>query len=411
MALVHRHIADSVLRSLGDSPVVFIQGARQTGKSTLVRSLIDRTATRYHTLDDATTLAAAQADPQGFVDQFEQPVAIDEVQRAPRLALAMKAAIDRRRDPGQFLLTGSSNPMLLPTMSDSLAGRMEIHTLHPLSQGELNGHVEQFVDQVFGRTFASRDVPALTWNTITPKIVAGGYPETLHRSDPERRATWFGSYLTTILHRDVRDIANIQDVSQLSRLLQLLASRAANLLDYSDLSRSLGMPQTTLKRYFALLEATFLARTIPAWFINIGKRLSKSPKVLINDSGLLCHLLGVDVDRLRNDRTLGGLALENFVALEVIRQLGWAKLRVNVFHFRTHSGDEVDLVLEDQSGRIVGIEVKATSSVDSSHFKGLRALADAAGDRFVRGVVLAPINATAPFGPQLLAAPISALWS
>lgn len=160
------------------------------------------------------------------------------------------------------------------------------------------------------------------------------------------------------------------------------------MLDYADLARGIGIPQTTLKRHIDLPEATFLLQTLPARFTNIGKRLVKSPNMLINDTGLLTHLLGADAARLRAEPGLGGGIFENFIALELLKQRGWSKLQPIIHHFRTHNGDKVDLVLEDRAGRIVGIEIKASATIDTSHFKGLKALAEAAGDRFIRGIVM-----------------------
>lgn len=412
MALLHRHLVQPILTSLKDSPVVFIQGARQTGKSTLAKSLaaVGHDA-RYLTLDNAATLSAAESDPTGFIAGLDGPVIIDEVQRAPGLALAIKSAVDADRKPGRFLLTGSANVLVLPKLSESLAGRIEIHTLWPLSQGEMEGHHDAFVDAIFQTRFEPGQAAAEGGPKVMQRLVQGGYPEMLTRASAERRQAWFGSYITSILQRDVRDIANIRDLTDLPRLLALLASRAASLLDYADLGRSIGIPQTTLKRYMGLLEATFLIQVLPAWFTNIGKRLAKSPKVLINDTGLLTHLLGADAARLRADPTLAGSVLESFVALELLKQRGWSKLQPRLHHFRTHNGDEVDLVLEDRAGRIVGIEVKASASVDASHFKHLRTLADAAGSRFIRGVVLYTGAEPIPFAKNLVALPLSEVWS
>ncbi|MGA2232606.1 MAG: ATP-binding protein [Tepidisphaeraceae bacterium] len=412
MAILRRHIARAILASLKDSPVVFIQGARQTGKSTLAQSLSALGhSSRYLTLDDAATLAAAQSDPQGFVAGLEGPVILDEVQRAPGLALAIKASVDENRTPGRFLLTGSANVLLLPRLSESLAGRIEIHTLWPLSQGELAGSRENFIDAVFQDRFAPEKVKGEGWPKLAARLVRGGYPEMLRRIDAPRRRAWFGSYITTLLQRDVRDIANVRDLSDLPRLLTLMASRAGGLLDYADLSRGLSMPQSTLKRYTGLLEATFLVQTLPAWFANIGKRLVKSPKLLVNDAGLLVHLLGADIERLKADPTLGGAVLENFVAMELLKERGWSDLQPGLFHFRTHNGEEVDLVLEDPAGRIVGIEVKATATLNAGHFKGLKALAETAGDRMVRGIVLYGGNTAVNFAKNLLALPMPNLWA
>jgi predicted AAA+ superfamily ATPase len=410
--MVFRHLTPTLLASLADSPVVFLQGARQTGKSTLAKALVAASpGWRYLTMDDATTLAAAQSDPVSFVATLQGPSIIDEVQRAPGLALAIKAAVDHDRRPGRFLLTGSANVLLLPKVSESLAGRIEIHTLWPLSQGELEGRPDRFVDSVFAAHYHPRELTSQSWPQVVRRLVQGGYPETLRRTAPQRRDAWFGSYLTTILQRDVRDIANVRDLSDLPRLLTLVASRAASLLDYADLARGIGIAQTTLKRYMGLLEATFLLRTLPAWFSNIGKRVVKAPKVLLNDTGLLLHLLGADAQRLSKDTTLGGLVLENFVAMELLKQCGWSRVQPILHHFRTHGGEEVDLVLEDRAGRIVGIEVKASASIEASHFKGLKVLAQATGRRFQRGVVLYTGQHVLPFGSNLLALPLSALWS
>jgi hypothetical protein len=233
----------------------------------------------------------------------------------------------------------------------------------------------------------------------------------LSRTSADRRQAWFGSYITSILQRDVRDIANIRDLTDLPRLLTLVASRGGSLLDYAGLARGIGIPQTTLKRYMALLEATFLVQTLPAWFTNIGKRLVKAPKVYLNDTGLLTHLHGVDADRLRSDPTLGGGVLENFVAMELLKQCGWSKSQSVLHHYRTHNGDKVDLVLEDRAGRIVGIEVKASASIDAGYFKGLKALADASGGRFVRGIALYSGNTAVPFGKNLIALPMLTIWA
>ena len=409
--MLTRHLTPAILASLRDSPVVFIQGARQTGKSTLARMVLTRGhPARYLTFDDAATLAAAQSDPQGFINGLEGPAILDEVQRAGGFALAIKAAVDTDRKPGRFLLTGSANAMVLPRLSESLAGRIEIHTLWPLSQGEISSTAEGFIDAVFRSRFASIPQSDETWPSLLKRLVRGGYPEMLRRRTAQRREAWFGSYITSILQRDVRDIANVRELSEVPRLLSLVASRAGGLLDYADLARGLSMPQTTLKRYMGLLEATFLVHTLPAWFRNIGKRLVKAPKVLLNDTGLLAHLMGLDANRLKTDPTLGGSLLENFVAVELLKQRGWSKLRPGIFHFRDHAGDEVDLVLEDRSGRVVGIEVKATASVGANHFKGLKTLWQAAGEHFVRGIVLYAGRESVAFGSNLLAMPIGSLW-
>lgn len=411
MDALRRHLGPALMESLDDSPVVFIQGARQTGKSTLAQSLAPLGyPARYLTLDDMAVMSAAESDPQGFVAGLDGPVIIDEVQRVPSLAVAIKAAVDRKRTPGQFLLTGSAHFLVLPRLAESLAGRIEIHTLWPLSAGELAGSRDNLIDAIFGARFSPGEVVGEDWRKLTVRLEQGGFPEILRRKNASRRTAWYQAYITSILQRDVRELANIRDLPELPRLLALIAGRACSLVDYAGISRDLAIPQTTLKRYMALLEATFLVQTMPPWSVNTDKRLVKSPKLLLNDTGLLLHLLGCDAEQLRQDPSKGGRALENFVALELLKQRGWSKRRPGLFHFRTHSGDEVDLVLEDTQGRVAGIEVKASGTVTAADFKGLKTLAEVSGNRFIRGIVLYTGNTVVPFARNMLALPVSALW-
>lgn len=410
--MLGRHATDALLDALRDTPVVYLQGARQTGKSTLARAVAERRhPSRYLTLDTAAVLAAALNDAEGFIAGLERPVVLDEVQRAPSLAIAIKAAVDADRRPGQFLLTGSAGVLSLPGLSDSLAGRMELHTLWPFSQGELRDVRETFIDRVFAERLVTSDTPAVTETSLVERLCAGGYPEVQTRRSRARRQAWFDSYVDAILQRDVRDLANIERLPEIPRLLALLASRAGGLLNFADLGRTLAIPRTTLKRYLALAEMTFLVRLLPAWFSNLGKRLAKAPKLLLTDTGLLTHLLEADEGRLRRDRTLLGHVLENFVAMELIKQLGWSDRRCRLFHFRTESGAEVDLVLEDRAGRLVGVEVKSAATVRQQDFRGLETLARLTEDRFVRGVVLCTGTTVVPFGRNLSALPVSELWA
>ena len=407
-----RHAIDALLDALRDTPVVYVQGARQSGKSTLVRAVAERRRpTRYLTLDTAGVLAAARNDPEGFIAALERPVVIDEAQRAPALALAIKAAVDADRRPGQFLLTGSASVLSLPALSESLAGRMELRTLWPFSQGELRGVRETFVDRIFAARLVTPDTPPDTEKSLLDRVRTGGYPEIQTRARHARRLAWFDSYVDAILQRDVRDLARIERLSEIPRLLALLASRAGELLNTADLARTLQVPQTTLKRYLTLMETTFLVRLLPAWFSNLGKRLAKAPKLLLTDTGLLTHLIEADAGRLAGNRTLLGHVLENFVAMELIKQSGWSTRRCRLFHFRTSGGAEVDLVREDRAGRLVGVEVKCAASVQRRDFRGLETLAALAGGRFVRGVVLCTAATAVPFGRNLFALPVSQLWA
>jgi predicted AAA+ superfamily ATPase len=406
--MIARNLAPIVQAALADTPVVLINGPRQAGKSTLARALIEAGFDAdYVTLDDAVALAAARADAPGFLGGFRRSVVIDEIQRAPGLFLALKASVDADRRPGRFLLTGSANVMLLPTIADSLAGRIEVRTLWPLSQGEIEGRRETFIDMLFG------DGPPAVNGTGTAieRALAGGYPEAIARSDTARRDAWFGAYVTTIIQRDIRDISKIDGAMAIPRLLALLASRATATLNMAELSRTLGLPHSTLARYMTLLELTFLVQTLPAWSTNIGKRLARTPKTLFTDTGLLGSIGGITIERLARDPNASGPLLENFVAMEIRKQSEWSRRSVALHHFRTARGNEVDLVLEDRAGRVVGIEVKATQTIGADAFKGLRMLRDELGDRFVRGVVLYGGRSSAAFGGRLHALPLDAVWT
>ena len=406
-----RNLTPQILAALRDTPVVYLQGPRQSGKSTLVQALReDGHDAEYFTLDDAATLAAAQSDPDGFISGLPERVILDEVQRAPELFRAIKHTVDAKRKPGRFLLTGSAQALVLPKVSESLAGRMEVLTLWPFSQGEIEECREGFVDACFAREFKPGKFHNTRWPALAERIASGGYPEALARTVAARRQAWFGAYVTTILERDVRDLANVAGLRDLPRLLRLAASRAMGLLNFADLSRDAAMPQTTLQRYWALFEATFLVRALPPWHANLGLRLVKTPKVLLGDTGLLCHLLGLDAARLQADDLMTGAALECFVAGELTKQIAWSETRPGLFHYRTHTQQEVDFVLEDARGRLVGIEVKKTASPTSGDFKGLRHLREQAGKRFLRGILLHTGPTSVAFEADLHAVPVSSLW-
>ena len=416
--MLQRHITPLVLETLRDTPVVFIRGPRQSGKTTLVQHLRDagHDAT-YFTFDEAAVLSAAQADPDAFIAGLPERVIIDEVQRAPELFRAIKLSVDKNRAPGRFMLTGSANALVLPGVSESLAGRMGVLTLHPFSQGEREGVKEGFIDACFTPKFSpatlasdADDAAGSSWPALAARITAGGFPEACERMSATRRAAWFDSYLTTLIERDVRDIANIQGLRDLPRLLKLAGTRASGMLNLTNLARDASLPLTTLQRYWSLLEATFLVQTLPAWSASLGVRLVKAPKVFLNDTGLLCALLGIDAARLQTDDLMTGALLESFVVQELARQSAWNATRAAMFHFRTHGQQEVDIVLEDAKGRLVGIEVKKTTSPGAGDFKGLKSLQAATGKKFLRGILLYAGGQSLSFGHDLHAMPVSALW-
>ncbi len=409
-SLFGRHTTPALEAALADTPVVLVIGPRQAGKTTLCRLVADRRGARLLSLDDAATLAAADADPAGFIAALDGPVVLDEIQKAPALLPAIKLAVDRRREPGRFLLTGSADVLALPRVSESLAGRMEVLTLWPLSQGELAGYREGFIDALFAAANPKFGATSEARADLVHRALRGGFPEAVERRDPERRRAWFRSYVTTMLERDVRDLGRIEGLTDLPRLLNLLAARSASLLNIAELSRSIGLPQTTLTRYLALLERAFLVRRLPAWAGSRARRSVKTPRVWMPDTGLLGHLAGLTPTRLVEEPTAVGPLLETFVASELAKHLGWSRTRAELFHFRTHGGIEVDLVLEADDGRLAGVEVKSAATVGVGDLKGLKAFREVAGKRFHRGVVLYTGREALPFGSDLWALPVSALW-
>ena len=232
----------------------------------------------------------------------------------------------------------------------------------------------------------------------------------MERTDPARREAWLVSYLRTLIERDVRDLANIEGLVEMPRLLALLAARTGALMNVAEVSRAVGIPHTTLKRYLTLLQATYIVTLLPAWSGNLGKRLIKTPKIHIPDSAVAAYLARYDSERLAEDRGVLGHLLETFVVSELRKQAGWASHSVNLYYYRTATGQEVDVLLEDRRGRVAGIEIKASATVGSKDFAGLTALADAAGRRFAGGVLLYAGDDVLPFGKQLYALPVSALW-
>jgi predicted AAA+ superfamily ATPase len=355
-------------------------------------------------------LSAAASDPQGFIHGLGQGVVIDEVQKIPPLFPAIKLVVDHDRRPSRFLLTGSANVLLLPQISESLAGRIEIITLMPLSQGELHGREERFLDSVFAPGFDVGSFSSASERLESELIVNGGFPEIHRCSTHRRRQAWFSSYITTILQRDIRDLSNIEGLTDMPRLLALLASRIGGLLNMSELSRSSGIPNSTLKRYLSLLEATFLYQPRPAWSANLGKRLVKSPKIQLVDSGLVCHLAGCDAGRLGADATYRGHVLECFVSAELQKQICWSEMNLALYHYRTATGQEVDVVLENSQGQLVAVEIKSTASVKRKDFQGIERFAEDVGDRFIRGVVLYAGTQCVSFGERLHALPVSFMW-
>ncbi len=407
--MISRNIKSKLINALSDSPVILLHGARQTGKSTLVKYLAENEyPAKYLTFDDPGILSAAQNNPQEFLDGYDDNLVIDEVQKVPDIFAAIKISIDRKRKPGKYILTGSSNVFLLPKVSESLAGRIEILQLFPFSQNEITGSDFNLVDEIFKSEFKPTGKSRMK-NDLVSKVITGGFPEMLLRKDRSRQAAWFKSYITTILQRDVRDISNIEKLSELPKLLSIFSARAGTLLNFAEFSRSAAIPQTTLKRYTALLEAVFMIYLLPAWSGNLSKRLIKTPKIYMSDTGLLTHLIGFEQDKILYDPLSWGRILENFVLVELLKQSSWSKFNLSLFHFRTSSGHEVDFVIERSDGKLIGIEVKASAKISAADFNHLHVFADETGKKFLRGIVIYTGKDAIPFGKNMDAIPIDML--
>lgn len=408
--MYRRNILSKLTKALADTRVVLLIGARQVGKSTLAQQLAQQRGGQYLTLDDPVVATLARTDPAALVEGATGLTVIDEVQSAPALFPALKREVDRHPMPGRFLLTGSANVFMLPTAAESLAGRMEVLTLEPLAQAEIEGSQHNLVDTLFDPAPWSRRLVRTDRADVARRLVASGFPEALGREDTQRRDAWFRAYLASLLQRDVRDYANIEGLHDMPRLLSLLAVRTGALLNVAEVSRATGIAHSTLRRYLALLEALFIVQPLPAWSTNLGKRLVRAPKLHLIDAGLAAHLQGQGEPAALSVSPQLGPLLESFVIQEVRRHIRWAATAVTAWHFRTAAGREVDLVLEAPGGVIAGIEVKASASITQRDLIGLRELAGAAGRRFSRGIVLYTGEQLIPFEERLWAVPMGVLW-
>ena len=414
MPLIDRKLARDVLFALGNHPVVFVNGPRQAGKSTLVQALskTDYPA-EYVTFDNATQLAAASSSPETFLASRKGPLIIDEVQLAPELFRSLKIVVDdlRMNDGekanGRFLLTGSANIMALPRLSDPLVGRMSVKTLYPFAGCEITDGQGDFLARLFEKDFGALAQADASLNDI---IRSATFSEISGKNDSVR-GEWFDAYLTTILQRDVRSLSGLEKIAALPTLLRILANRAGSLMNDAAIARDVGLNSVTSKSYRGILQAMFLAFDVRPWHRNISKRLVKSPKGYLVDSQLLCHLLDWNLDDLAQRKPdLYGHVVENFVATELQKLLAFSQIRANLLHFRTSDNKEVDFVLERPNGELAAIEVKSADIVSTRDFQGMKALREATGEDFIVGIVLYSGRSVVPFGENLFAVPLAALW-
>lgn len=406
-SLYPRLLKARIAEALTDTPVVLVAGPRQAGKTTLVRQIAEQ-GLRYLTLDDELTLLSAMEDPVGLVRSLDRAV-IDEIQRAPQLLLAIKKSVDEDRRAGRFLLTGSANLMALPTVADSLAGRMETLSLLPLSQGEIHGSAANWIDAVFSGRLPEVAVPAVG-NELIDTVLRGGYPEAIARSSARRRTIWARQYIDAIIQRDVRNVASIEKLAQLPRFLRALAQVSGQMCNYAQLGAQVGLDGKTAARYVGVFEQMYLLRRVEVWARNRLNRVVKTPKLQFIDTGLLAALIDLDSAEVRHDRSRFGKVLETFVYGELLKHCTTADDDYRLLYYRDLDKMEVDVVIENAAGELVGVEVKAAATVKENDLRGLKKFAGMAGKPFRAGVLLYDGTEILPLGDRLWAAPLSTLW-
>lgn len=410
-----RHVEANVRAALETFRVVQIVGARQVGKTTLARR-IGGTERVFVSMDERATREQAEADPAGFLDGFgQQPLLIDEVQRVPELYLAIKRIVDEEPRLGRYLLTGSAEPTTSRRILDSLAGRIGTVELRPMSQGEIAGVHERFLE----RLVSSGQIDSERWlssrerglATHQERMFTGGFPAAIALGTDARRL-WLRAYREGIFARDVRELARIDDLQRLEALFRLIASHSGQLLKPSSLARDAHLAANTARSWVGLLAETRTVDIIAPWAGGQRGRLVNTPKGFVLDSGLLANTLGMSAERLLRDPVQAGCLLETFVLQELLRQRTWLGADAPaILHFRDRDQHEVDVVIERVDGGIVGVEVKAASTVRGDDARGIGALARRVGNSFAGGVVVYCGEHPLPLGPGVTAVPLANIWA
>ncbi|MCL2248087.1 MAG: ATP-binding protein [Oscillospiraceae bacterium] len=412
--LIRRNV-ESILRdTLSDTPVAVLQGARQVGKSTLTQMVSKDVKSMSVTLDSEDVLMAAKGNTYEFISQFpEGLLIIDEVQRCPELLTAIKMSVDRDRRVGRFLLTGSANLLTLRDANESLAGRAETIILQPFSVGEKMGIKEDFAGNLLSRDILPylRGATPLTRADYVKLIIDGGYPDAQHRSG-KRKGAYFRNYINRVLDHDAAELSGLSHIDRMQQIYKILAGNSSQIYVRANMSRLIGIPESSMNGYIHLLDDLCLLNTLPAWGNNYSRRAIKKPKIVLTDTGIVCSLMGINYEFLadiKNGTALGPL-LETFVINEIIKQQAWSSADFSLLHYRDSDNKEVDLILEFIDGRVIAIEIKAASSVSKSDFSGLKTLRNILGERFYCGILLYTGTDVLPFGDNLFVAPISAVW-
>ncbi|MFH2124044.1 MAG: ATP-binding protein [Pseudomonadota bacterium] len=410
-----RHINARIIELLNDFRIVYLTGPRQAGKSTLVREIARKQGMGYFTLDDAALAASAESDPQGLLASLPKPLVLDEFQMAPNLIGAIKMVSDTADgQKGIFLLTGSSDIFRSAQVQESLPGHMARIELYPLSHAERHDDHFNALDRLVTGSFENLTCNPLDRKELADALIAGGYPEVIAKS-PRSRTIWFASYIEGRLLKDFATMHHAKGDyhTKLSALIHNLAGMTGNLIKYANVASDLSQDDKTVKKYMEILELMFIIRRLPPYVRNSAKRsVVGMPKLHFIDTGLACHLLGMKKpETLHSSQFFGGL-VENFVFAELLKHATWSEEDVNFYHFRDTDRHEIDLVIERNDGKVVGVEVKASMTVAPQDFSGLSVFADYVQDKFLHGVLFYSGDKILPFkikGRTFLALPISAI--
>lgn len=411
---VSRRALGLVVARLADEPVVALQGPRTVGKSTLLAEIAECHEVEVIDLDEPAMRDAVSADPATFVSG-PSPVCLDEFQKVPVVLDAIKAELNRLLAPGRFVITGSTRFDALPRAAQALTGRIHIIDMLPFSQGEISGWQEDFLE-VAAAEPGSLLTPRRSTTTradYIERICRGGLPLAVARRGAAR-ARWFDDYVRVSLARDVTELSKVRQGALLPALLRCLAGQTGQVLNMAAAGRAVGLEPRTAEAYTKLLEDLFLIRRLDAWGRTLRARATASPKIHVLDSGLAARLMGVTPQRMARPDPAAlaefGHLLETFVVGEFLKQVSWSSEVASVGHWRTHDGQEVDLVIEHSDGSVTGFEVKAGSRVGRSDARGLRALRSALGDAFSAGFVLHTGASAFHLDDRIIAAPIDTLW-
>jgi len=399
-----RTLKSHIENALKYFPVVLLTGARQVGKSTLALDILDT----YMTFDDITVYASARSDPKTFINSLKKPVVIDEIQKMPEILTAIKMDVDRKRVNGSYLLTGSSNIMAYKNIADSLAGRIAVLELMPLSCKEIGSKDDDILDTLFSQKIAKVRLPDINNDEIIMQIINGGYPEILKIDDPKGRYLWFGSYISTYIERDIRDIGELRHMDKFIRMFNMLASRSSQVLIKSDIARDAAIDSKTLDNYLQLLDLTYQIFMLKPYSRNINKRFVKSNKIFFTDSGVVSYLLGISSSQQLMSSHYKGAVFETFVFAELLKAVKCSEQPAKIFFYRTFDRKEIDFILE-KGDSLVAVEVKFSHTVTKSDFKHIINLQKSA-DNFTAGYVFYMGEHILPFGENLYALPVKILF-